>query len=207
MLAETGIFAWAARAASPHCDKRTGAVNSFRDLVKRDPRFACEVEEAMAEANARLEHTAYKRAVEGVPEAVFQKGQQAVDSQGRPAIVTRYSDNLLLRLLEKRDPESWSQHRQIAHSGSIGRVPAGAVAVIALEDVEALSADQRRQLAAVLRSIQAFRRQRDGEAGDGEVIDVDFEEVGEAGMLPPPGDVPMAHLSEADVVALEEVLS
>lgn len=207
VLRQTGIFTWACRAASPHSER--GCVNSFRDLMKRDPTFAAEVREAQEVADARLEREALRRGVEGVPEGVFQKGQRVYETdpetgERRPATIIRYSDNLLLRLLEKRDPDSWAQHRKLEHKGSA--VPAGAVAAIALSDVNYLSDEQRRQLAGILRTIQS-RRQDDSEV----VVDADWTEVEEEGetsaLLAPPTDEPMAMLSPEDRAELEEILT
>ena len=182
-LAETGLFRAAARAASPHADPNSGAVNSFRDLAKRDATFAAQVAEARAEANERLEAEAHRRAVEGIREPVFQKGRQAFDSEGRPAFIVRYSDNLLLRLLERRDPDAWSQHRKIEHSGSA--IPAGAVAYIAASDIRHLDDRDVEDLHRILTKLSA-RRGDDAQVLDAEWVEVaDDDGTVDAGALTP----------------------
>ena len=64
----------------------------------RDPGFAAAWSDALEEAADRLEMEAFRRAVEGIGEDRFFKG----DVVGR---VTRYSDRLLMFLLKARRPE------------------------------------------------------------------------------------------------------
>lgn len=178
-LRETGLFRAAARAASPHSDPDSGAVNSFRDLARRDANFAAEVAEAMQEANERLEREAHRRAVEGIREPIFQKGRQAVDADGKPAFIVRYSDNLLLRLLERRDPDAWSQHRKVEHSGSA--VPAGAVGYIAATDIRFLDDRDVEDLHRILTKLAA-RRGDEAQVLDAEWVEVrDGDDDGTAG--------------------------
>lgn len=190
VLARTGIFTWAARAASPHSEGKRPGLSSFTDLVKRDPEFAAQVEEAKAEANALLEKTAYDRAVEGVPEPVFQKGIQAKDADGNPAFIRRYSDPLLLRLLERRQPNEWTPNRRIEHSGSIDHGASAGFATITAGDLECLSARQQQNLAEVLRAIKKHR------GGESEVIDITPVE--------PVAALPADH---PEMLALEEINS
>ncbi|MGD2132789.1 MAG: hypothetical protein PVI23_08350 [Maricaulaceae bacterium] len=137
-----------------------------------------------------------RRAVEGVPEPVFQKGARVTNPDGTPATVTRYSDRLLERLLESRMPERWSPKRQIEHSGSVTH--SHGVAVISIGDIDALSGDERRALAGILKRIKAAR---------GEPIDVEFVEVDgdEPAALPAPTREPATVLSEADTAELARI--
>ena len=86
VLAETGIFVWAARAASPYAKDEKGCASSFRTLMRRDPGFAAAVAEAREEADAKIEREAFRRAVEGVKTPIIQKGIQAVLATGEPAL-------------------------------------------------------------------------------------------------------------------------
>lgn len=195
VLRETGIARVAARAASPGSHPDHGAVSTFNSLRRRDPEFARQFAEALEDSDSKIEAEAYRRGVEGIREPVFQKGEQAVDAEGKPAFVRRYSDPLLLRLLESRMPAKWAQRKHVAHSGSIDH-HVGAVAAITLADVEFLTSDQRRQLANILRTIKN-RRQDDS----ADAIDADYVEVEPAGELPPPSDDPsdgLAGLSAED---------
>lgn len=175
VLAETGIVRAASRAASPEADPKHGAAATFHQLRKRDAEFAAQWNQALAEADERLEEAAYARAVEGINEPVFQRGQQAKDADGKPAFITRYSDRLLERLLEARMPHRWAQHRKVEYSGSVGH--GNAVAALSLSDVEYLNVEQRQALANILRTIQDGRR-RSGD--DAEVVDAEWSEVEEA---------------------------
>ena len=120
VLAETGIFVWAARAASPFAKDEKGCASSFRTLMRRDPGFSAQVQEAREEADATIEREAYRRAVEGIKTPVIQKGIQAVLATGEPAFVQNYSDRLLERLLEARMPEKWAQKKHLTVACHLG---------------------------------------------------------------------------------------
>lgn len=90
-LRATGNVSEAARAASI-CRSRV------YDCRHRDADFAAAWADALEEAADRLEMEAFRRAVEGIGEDRFFRG----DVVGR---VTRYSDRLLMFLLKARRPE------------------------------------------------------------------------------------------------------
>ena len=113
-----GIPVAAAKAASPLASDRHGAFSSFRDLAKRDAGFALAWQAAQEEANAELERTAYDRAVTGVNEPIYQAGERMVDEDGNPAVIVRYSDRLLERLLARRMPQ-WREKRGLEVSGGL----------------------------------------------------------------------------------------
>lgn len=151
-LSRTGIFVWAARAASPHSSDASnkGCASSFRDLEKRDPTFAAQVAEAREIADASIEQEAYRRAVEGVPEKIYQRGVQAVDADGKPAFVQRYSDRLLERLLETRMPHKWTPRKGIEVSGSVSHSHTGSVLHLSVEDVLGLGQADRDELGRIM---------------------------------------------------------
>lgn len=65
-----------------------------------DPEFAARWDEALQIAVDRLEAEAWRRAVDGVDEPVFQKGQQV-------GAIRRYSDQLMLTLLKAHNPDKF----------------------------------------------------------------------------------------------------
>lgn len=82
----------------------------IKDLEARDEDFAAEVAEAKEQAKERLEGEAYRRAVIGVEEPVFQGGI-------RVGTVRKYSDGLLGKLLEANDPRFSSRVRMTGEKG------------------------------------------------------------------------------------------
>lgn len=76
-----------------------------RNALKADPEFAERYATAQADyAQAVLLTAAQTRAVQGVEEPLFYRGEPARDENGKPAKKRHYSDTLLLRLLERYDP-------------------------------------------------------------------------------------------------------
>jgi len=92
-LGRTGVFAHAARAASP--DSLHGALTSFREERERDPEFAAAWDEAVDHSTGMIEREAIRRAVEGWHDGKVQK----------------YSDRLMELILKRRDPE-YREHRK-----------------------------------------------------------------------------------------------
>lgn len=81
--------------------RRIGVNHStFRVHLNKDLDFRQMYAEAMLEFNDRLATEAYRRGVEGVPKAVYYKG----DRVDKPGDVMEYSDRLLELLLKKNDP-------------------------------------------------------------------------------------------------------
>ncbi len=111
-LQATGSMCAAARAATPWSRGEKGGLESCRDLMRRDPTFALEVEEARDAALGRVEAEIVRRAVEGVQRPIFQKGELV----GHEPV---YSDHLLLRLAQRLDPSSWTDRQKVEHSGRV----------------------------------------------------------------------------------------
>jgi hypothetical protein len=76
-----------------------------------DPDYAAAFEQARATAVDRLEREAMRRAVAGVEETVWYKGE-AVGTQ------LRYSDTLLMFLLNGWRPEVYTRQRTVVHAQS-----------------------------------------------------------------------------------------
>lgn len=179
VLAETGIFVWAARSASPFAKDEKGCASSFRTLMRKDPSFAAQVQEAREEADAKIERECFRRAVEGIKTPVIQKGAQAVLATGEPAFTQAYSDRLLERLLESRMPEKWAQKKHLTVDGQVTHAPASGILTLTVDDVMALNASDRQVLGSLLEKVKVAR---DGETPalehkPAEIIDVEAETV------------------------------
>ena len=74
------------------------------ELRKADPAFASAWQEAEEIATDRLEDEARRRAIEGIAEPLVSAGKLVRDDDGKPVLVRRYSDNLLLALLKAHRP-------------------------------------------------------------------------------------------------------
>jgi hypothetical protein len=86
---------WSVRHAAVHAGRHW---RRFYTLRERDEAFAAQWAEAEAAGTDVLEHEAYRRAVEGVAEPVYQGGELV-------GTVQRYSDRLLEFLLRGRRPQ------------------------------------------------------------------------------------------------------
>ncbi len=187
LLAQTGIVSHSAAGASPNA-KSADPSGSFRSLRDRDPLFAQEWELAMQRFNDRLEAEAIRRAVEGIPEAIYQKGERVIDHDGSPAVVMRYSDRLLERLLEAKLGREYARKREIEVSGRIAHVGL----LLAPSDITCLNDSEREHLRAILHKIGVHR---------GEI------EAKSAPALPPPTDaefeeVPIDAATEAEIAEI-----
>jgi hypothetical protein len=91
-LADTGSVIKAAAVAA------TSRTRVY-ELRKLDPSFAGAWAEAEEIAADRLQDEARRRAVEGVPEPLVSAGKLVRDDNGQPIMVRRYSDRLLMTLI------------------------------------------------------------------------------------------------------------
>lgn len=77
-----------------------------------DPDFAAAWRDALEESCDALEREARRRAIEGTEEPVFYKG----DECGR---IRRYSDTLLIVLLNAHRPEKYRRNTKVEHDGQV----------------------------------------------------------------------------------------
>ena len=75
---------------------------------KKDPDFDKKVLNAIDEGYDTLEEEARRRAVDGVVEPVFYKGELIVSKGGVPAGIRKYSDQLLIFLLKGYRPKKFN---------------------------------------------------------------------------------------------------
>lgn len=157
VLRETGSVSGAAAAATPHSDGakdgRPG-YRSFLDLMKRDPEFAREVEEAKNHALGLVEKTIADRAFNPEQVPIFSRGELVGYKEER-----RDANQLLLRLAERLDPESWSPKKQI--KGEVEHKHLHGHLVLQLEQLDVLSLDERGQLLSLLDLIEERTREPD----------------------------------------------
>lgn len=185
--ASGGVWAAACRmiahpdSPAPLDSKWPPAMSSFRALARRDPEFGAAVEEVLQACRDDVEAEIHRRGQVGYTDNVYQKGEQVFNRDGTPAVVHRYSDNLLLARAKAMMPDRYSERKNIEHSGHITHGMAGHL-TIASADLAALDPVQRGQLQGILGTIQEARR----DGGDvpaltyepaEEILDADFEEV------------------------------
>ena len=144
VLAETGSRSAAAAAASPHLDGGDGdrpGYESFRDLWKRDPAFALEVQRAESQALGRVESEIAKRAFTLDERPIFDRQGNRIGTQtdSRPA------NQMLLRLAERLAPQTWQQRKHHEIDGKIAHEHQHSVAVATLEPADVLLLDPNEQ--------------------------------------------------------------
>ena len=170
VLAETGSRSAAAAAASPHLDGGDGdrpGYESFRDLWKRDPEFALEVQRAETLALGRVESEIAKRAFTLDERPIFdrQGNKIGVQTDSRPA------NQMLLRLAERLAPGTWAQRKHHEIDGKISHDHQHSVSVATLEptDVLLLEPDEQNELLRLVGKIAELKSGSDKPKG---VIDV-----------------------------------
>jgi len=151
-LATYGVMASAAR-------KVGRSLSTFQHKRSRDPRFRERVDEALANADARLETELYRRAVEGVQKPLVSGGKWLNDPEtGEPAYITEYSDNLLLAANRARIHRFRKQQEiHVTHASHPDE------SRITERDLAYLTADEQRNMVRMLEKIAAGRRRDQGE--------------------------------------------
>ena len=105
-LRATGVVAAACQAAGIS----RGTAENYRRAY---PDFAEQWEEARLDAADALEQEARRRAVEGVEEPIFYKGEEV-------GYVTKYSDSLLTTLLKANNPTKFRDNTSLELTGKDG---------------------------------------------------------------------------------------
>lgn len=90
------------------CRLMNVGTEAVRTARKRDPKFNEGVLGAIDEGYDMLEEEARRRAVDGVVEPIFYKGEQVVDATGKPTGIRKYSDQLLIALLKGYRPKKFN---------------------------------------------------------------------------------------------------
>lgn len=180
-----GIWAAACRkVAHPDADpeklrsKHPPAMSSFRALAARDPEFGAQIQEILQECRDMVEAEIRRRGELGYTDYVYQKSEQVFNRDGTPAVIHRYSDNLLLARARALMPEKYSERKNVQHRGHITHGMAGHLQIESA-DLTALNVEQRKQLTGILKTIQESRRDVPAITYDPgeEILDVDFEDI------------------------------
>ena len=103
MLSKTGN-------ASKACQTSGLTRQQVMALRDGDAAFGRAYDDAMSEAADLLEAEAWRRAVQGTVQPVLKAGLPVVDATGKPVVVRRYSDPLLMMLLRGCRPEKFQMH-------------------------------------------------------------------------------------------------
>jgi hypothetical protein len=111
-----------------------------RDL---DDEFRGAWEDAFEQGTDLIEQEAWRRAVDGVDEPVYQGGKLV-------GVVRKYSDTVMLKLMAARRPDVYRERREIHHTGSGRPVSAGDLERIRVAGQRPELADAFDQLAAAL---------------------------------------------------------
>jgi len=187
-----GSFSAACAAtASPHHKPdqiNPAGASTWRRLVKTDPEFGADFEEAKAAIIDDLEALAHKLA-HGVKRRVYQKatlvfepvldddGKPVLDDDGqpkmKPAEQTFHDSRVVLARLKALAPDKYGDRKEVNinhHSGA---------AVLTSADLMALSESERDQLQNILLKVQAHRKGEQLALADQreDAIEADFEEV------------------------------
>lgn len=168
VLAETGSRSAAAAAASPHLDGGDGdrpGYESFRDLWKRDPEFALEVQRAESTALGRVESEIAKRAFTLDERPIFDRAGNkiGVQTDSRPA------NQMLLRLAERLAPQTWQQRKHHEIDGKIAHQHSVSVATLEPQDVLLLEPGEQQLLLQLVGKIAELKSGTEKPKG---VIDV-----------------------------------
>jgi hypothetical protein len=89
-------------------------------LRHNDPAFRQAWDDAEDIAADRLEAEAWRRAVEGFDEPVVSAGKLVRDEAGNAVMIRRYSDVLLIRLLQAHRPQKFDRRLPAAGANPVG---------------------------------------------------------------------------------------
>lgn len=155
-----GSFSHACRVSSPHLDGESAnppAYSSWKALLASDPKFAEQFEETMATIRDDIIRELHRRSVEGIAEPVFQKGERAVDFDGTPATVRKYSDSLLA--LRARAVLKGDYRDQKTIDLNINHRSPAAQWTISAEDLACLPNAEKEQLKSIITKVRDHRRE------------------------------------------------
>ena len=85
--------------------------NEVHDVRQRSKRFAAQWDDALEEATDLLEAAAWRRAVTGIDKPMFFKGEVVGSTK-------KYSDRLLMFLLEAYKPEMFRNGDEVENTGA-----------------------------------------------------------------------------------------
>lgn len=113
-------------AAYATCGSVTGAARAagcsrtaHYQWLQDDPTYPARYQQAHEESCESLEIEARRRAVDGVLEPQFYKGEMCAASDGSPIGIQKYSDTLLIFLMKGSMPEKYREQWKGELSGSV----------------------------------------------------------------------------------------
>ena len=96
-------------------------------LRATDVEFAKAWDEAIENGTDVLEDEAFRRACEGVVEPIVSGGRQVLDTEGKPMMLRRYSDTLMVTLLKARRPERFRERSTVESTVTVAADPGPAI--------------------------------------------------------------------------------
>lgn len=154
VLRQTGSISGAAAAATPHGEGDRPGYRSFLDLMKRDPEFAREVEEAKNHALGRVEQEISRRAFTPDERPIFAKDGTLLGVHRDH----RNANQMLLRLAERLS-DDWSPKKHVTGEVEHKHLHAHAVFQLELEHLELLHPDERERFVSLLSLIEERSRE------------------------------------------------
>jgi len=91
--------------------------------LEKDSTYAEAFEEAKVEATDALVSEARRRAIQGIEEPVIYQGKLSTSSDGKPLVIRKYSDVLLIFLLKGALPEVYRERHELTGGGGAPLIP------------------------------------------------------------------------------------
>lgn len=171
-----GLFAAAARVASPHLSSDTRGTSSgysgFKNLQNRDPHFAAQVDAILEEVAEEVAAEIKRRGQDGVDKPIFQGGKRAKDHDGSPASIREYSDRLLLARARALMPEDYGE--KVRHTHEHQHTLKNRWFIDA-DVIELLPPHLMEHLTEIVNFLDARQKELAGSYLPGEVEDAEFE--------------------------------
>lgn len=171
-LSQHGVRKWAAAVASPHLAPGSSAHASFISLAKRDAAFAEREREAIAMANARIEHKLVELALTGQAEPLMWRGEHV----GEKRVI---DPRVGMWLLSRRSPDEFGEKREVELTGGAVVRHEHSAAPISLHDIGRLSPAQRQQLRGVLETVIGNRALPSPIPDEDDAVEAEYSEVGD----------------------------
>ncbi len=91
--------------------------------LEKDSAYAAAFEEAKVAATDALVKEARRRAIQGIEEPVIYQGKLSTSSDGKPLVIRKYSDVLLIFLLKGMMPETFRERHEVTGGGGVPLIP------------------------------------------------------------------------------------
>ncbi len=91
--------------------------------LEKDSAYAEAFEEAKTAATDALVKEARRRAIQGIEEPVIYQGKLSTSSDGKPLVIRKYSDTLLIFLMKGAMPETYRERHEVTGGGGAPLIP------------------------------------------------------------------------------------